>query len=35
MMIREVPDHIHSDNRPEFTAKALREWLGRVEPWRQ
>jgi transposase InsO family protein len=25
-----VPDHIRSDNGPEFTAKAVREWLGRI-----
>ena len=25
-----VPDHIRSDNGPEFTAKAVRKWLGRV-----
>ena len=30
MMIRGVPDHIRSDNGPEFTARAVREWLGRV-----
>lgn len=24
------PEHIRSDNGPEFTAKAVREWLGRV-----
>ena len=29
MMARGVPEHIHSDNGPEFTAKAVREWLGR------
>ena len=29
-MIRGVPDHIRSDNGPEFTARAVREWLGRV-----
>ena len=44
MMIRGVPDHIRSDNGPEFTARAVREWLGRVgartlyiepgSPWR-
>ena len=28
---RGVPDHIRSDNGPEFTAKVVREWLGRVE----
>jgi putative transposase len=27
---RGVPAHIRSDNGPEFTAKAVREWLGRV-----
>jgi putative transposase len=27
---RAVPGHIRSDNGPEFTAKAVREWLGRV-----
>ena len=25
-----VPEHIRSDNGPEFTAKAVREWLGKV-----
>ena len=25
------PDHIRSDNGPEFTAKAVREWLHRVD----
>ena len=30
MMIRGVPDHIRSDNGPEFTARAVRGWLGRV-----
>ena len=30
MMIRGVPDHIRSDNGPEFTSRAVREWLGRV-----
>ena len=30
MMIRGVPGHIRSDNGPEFTARAVREWLGRV-----
>jgi len=27
---RGVPDHIRSDNGPEFTAKAVRRWLGKV-----
>ena len=30
MARRGVPDHIRSDNGPEFTAKAIRGWLGRV-----
>ena len=30
MVTRGVPDHIRSDNEPEFTARAVREWLGRV-----
>ena len=25
-----VPDHVRSNNGPEFTAKAIREWLGNV-----
>ncbi len=25
-----APEHLRSDNRPEFTAKALRRWLKRV-----
>ena len=27
---RTVPDHIRSDNGPEFTAQAVRDWLGRI-----
>ena len=27
---RGVPEHIRSDNGPEFTARAVRRWLGRV-----
>ena len=30
MTDRGVPEHIRSDNGPEFTAKAVREWLGKV-----
>ena len=30
MLTRGVPAHIRSDNGPEFTAKAVREWLGGV-----
>ena len=30
MVIRGVPDHIRSDNGPEFTAKVVRSWLSRV-----
>ena len=30
MLFRGVSDHIRSDNGPEFTARAVREWLGRV-----
>ena len=30
MTARGVPAHIRSDNGPEFTAKAVREWLGGV-----
>ena len=30
MVFRGVPDHIRSGNGPEFTARAVREWLGRV-----
>ena len=27
---RTVPDYIRSDNGPEFTAQAVRDWLGRI-----
>ena len=30
MVTRGVPDHIRSDNGPEFTAKVVRAWLARV-----
>jgi putative transposase len=29
-ILRGIPEHIRSDNGPEFTAKAIRKWLGRV-----
>ena len=29
-LTRGIPDHIRSDNGPEFTAKTVREWLGRL-----
>ena len=28
--LKGVPDHIRSDNGPEFTSKAVREWLRKV-----
>jgi transposase InsO family protein len=28
---RGVPEHIRSDNGSEFTAKCVREWLGRIK----
>lgn len=30
-IFRGVPEHIRSDNGPEFTAKAVRKWLKRME----
>ena len=30
-LVRGTPEHIRSDNGPEFTARAVREWLGRLE----
>jgi len=30
-VLRGIPEHIRSDNGPEFTAKAVRSWLGRLE----
>ena len=29
-ILRGVPGHIRSDNRPEFVAKAVQEWIGAV-----
>jgi len=29
-ILRGVPEHIRSDNGPEFTAKAIRKWLNRI-----
>ena len=31
IMARGAPEHIRSDNGPEFTAKAVREWLAKLE----
>ncbi|QDU04395.1 Integrase core domain protein [Gimesia chilikensis] len=28
---RRIPDHIRSENEPEFTAERVRDWLYRVE----
>ena len=30
MLTRGVPEHMRSDNGPEFTARGVREWLGHV-----
>ncbi len=30
-IFRGIPEHIRSDNGPEFTAKAIRRWLNRVD----
>ena len=29
-IFRGIPEHIRSDNGPEFTAKSVRKWLGRL-----
>jgi transposase InsO family protein len=29
-ILRGVPQHIRSDNRPEFVAKTVRDWIGAV-----
>jgi transposase InsO family protein len=29
-VLRGIPEHIRSDNGPEFTAKAVRKWLARI-----
>jgi len=30
-IFRGIPEHLRSDNGPEFTAKAIRVWLNRIE----
>ena len=30
-IFRGTPEHLRSDNGPEFTAKAIRTWLNRIE----
>ena len=30
MLVKGIADHIRSDNGPEFTARAVREWLARM-----
>ena len=29
-ILRGVPEHVRSDNGPEFVAKAVQEWIGAV-----
>lgn len=29
-VLRGIPEHIRSDNGPEFTAREIRKWLGRI-----